>query len=57
MPNHRDSFALQTLLKNIVHTFMDFAQQVMSMGNRDDLDNQEFRSAMVTLRLEFLTKI
>ena len=37
--------------------FIDFAQDVMDISRQDHLDNQEFRAAIITLRLEFLTKI
>lgn len=57
MPAHRESFALQTFLKNIIHTFIDFTQEVINISKQDHLDNQEFRNSIVTLRLEFLTKI
>lgn len=57
MPQHRESFALQTLLKNIMNDFIDFTQEVLKLTSRDNLDNYEYRAAMLTLRLEFLTKI
>lgn len=37
--------------------FIDFAQDVMNLSRQDQLDNQEFRAAMITLRLDLLTKI
>ncbi|MBP7806422.1 hypothetical protein KA057_01935 [Candidatus Gracilibacteria bacterium] len=57
MPAHRESHDLQTLLKNVMNAFIDFAQDVMKMSEQNNLDDQEFRAAIITLRLEFLTKI
>ena len=37
--------------------FIDFAQDVINISKQDHLDNLEFRAAIITLRLEFLTKI
>lgn len=57
MPAHRESHDLQNLLKRVMDAFIDFAQDVMNLSRQDQLDNQEFRAAMITLRLDLLTKI
>ena len=57
MPAHRESHDLQNLLKRVMDAFIDFAQDVINISKQDHLDNLEFRAAIITLRLEFLTKI